>query len=100
MLPPGGQQQQQQQQQSQNAQDAEQLGELQKLIINATWKLIRREIAAEVTPVFKEDVTVILESQQTAIDQTAQLGERISDSESQQHLHNNRNIVFIYIERL
>ncbi len=38
---------QQQQQQNGNAQQAEKLAELQKEIINATWKLIRRETGAE-----------------------------------------------------
>src|SRR5690606_10204383 len=47
--PPGGEQQQQRQQnqqqgQGQNAKDAQELAKLQKDIINATWKLIRREI--------------------------------------------------------
>ena len=84
--PPAGQQQGQQPQQSQNARDAEQLAELQKQIINATWKLIRRETAEAVTPVFAEDVAVIVESQQTAIDQVQQLAQQLSDSESQQHM--------------
>ncbi len=39
--PPGGQQQQQQQ--SQNGQQAEELAELQKEIINATWRVVRDE---------------------------------------------------------
>ncbi len=50
------QQQQQQQQGSQNAQQAEELAELQKQIINATWKVIRREIAAKPTRPVRADV--------------------------------------------
>ncbi len=42
----------QQQQQQGNAQQAEQLAELQKQIVNATWKLIRRETASTPTEPF------------------------------------------------
>lgn len=87
---PGGEQQQQQQQQqgeqSQAAQDAEQLAELQKQIINATWRLIRRETTSTVTPVFAEDVTTIVESQQSAADQAAEMGQDVQDDESQEYL--------------
>ena len=43
---------QQQQGQSGNQQEAEELAELQKQIINATWKLVRRENAAKPTAEF------------------------------------------------
>jgi hypothetical protein len=56
--PPGGQQQGQQGQ-GQNAQQAQQLGELQKQIINATWKVIRREIGSKLTDSFASDVEQI-----------------------------------------
>lgn len=85
---PGGQQQQQQQQQgqqqSQNAADAEQLAELQKQIINATWGLIRREVAVSVSPEYAEDVSVIVESQQAASAQLQELAQELEDRESQQ----------------
>lgn len=81
------QQQQQQQQQSQNAQDATQLAELQKQIINATWKLIRRETAPEVTEAFNDDISVIVESQQAASEKLQELGENLQDAESKTHLN-------------
>ncbi|HEY2414250.1 MAG TPA: hypothetical protein VGI40_18545, partial [Pirellulaceae bacterium] len=56
--PPGGQQQQQQNQ-SPNAMQAQQLAELQKEIINATWKVIRREIGSKLTAPFADDVEQI-----------------------------------------
>ena len=83
---PGGQQQQQQQQQNQspNAQDAEQLAEAQKQIINATWNVLRR--GDDDTEKFKQDVSVILEGQQAVIEQAAELGNNLRDEESKQHL--------------
>lgn len=83
---PAGQQQQQQQQgqESQNAQDAEQLAELQKQIINATWNLIRREVDTEVTPEFDEDVSTIVQSQQSAAEQLRELSQEVQDSDSLQ----------------
>lgn len=85
--PPGGQQQQQQQnQQSPNARDAEQLAELQKQIINATWRVIRREVGETVTPMFEGDLSTIVESQQTASEQLQELGRNLQDPESRKHL--------------
>lgn len=85
----GGQQQQQQQQgqqgQSQNEADAEQLGELQKQIVNATWNLIRRETNAQLSPAFDDDVTVLVESQQAASTQLQQLSQQLQDEESKRH---------------
>ncbi len=82
--PPRGAQQQQQQQQGQgqNAQQAQELAKLQKEIINATWKVIRREIGSTLTPAFAPDVEQIALSQQTAIDQATALGERLQDEKS------------------
>lgn len=61
------QQQQQQQSQQQQQQNAE-LRQLQKEIINATWKLIRRETDESPSDLFDRDVGVIQESQQSAIE--------------------------------
>ena len=86
---PGGQQQQQQPQQqgqqSANESDAEQLAELQKQIVNATWNLIRREFRATVTPQFEDDISVIIESQQAASSQLQELMKNLEDGESQRH---------------
>jgi hypothetical protein len=85
--PPGGEQQRQQQQQQQaggeNAQAAEKLGELQKQIINATWKLIRRETGEQPTEPFADDVQLIYESQASALEQAQELIEKLEDPQSQ-----------------
>lgn len=89
--PPGGQQQQQQQQQqqgSQNAQQAQQLAELQKEVINATWKIIRRETGETRTATFATDVRLLAESQGTAMQQANALGEQLQDDQSKAHLTN------------
>ncbi|PQO28851.1 hypothetical protein [Blastopirellula marina] len=86
--PPDGSQQQQQQQQQQggqNAQQAQQLAELQKQIINATWKIIRRETRAEPTDTFADDVTLIAQSQVDALTQLAELEQNLQDVESIEH---------------
>ena len=83
--PPGGQQQQQQGQ-GQNAQQAQQLAQLQKQIINATWKVIRREIGEQLTDAFGNDVEEIVKSQETALEQAAALAGRVQDAESQEHV--------------
>ncbi|HMO93925.1 MAG TPA: hypothetical protein PKD64_17200, partial [Pirellulaceae bacterium] len=86
--PPGGQQPQRQNQPqagegSQNAQQAEQLTELQKQIINATWRVLRNETAASVSTRFSDDVRTIIESQGSAQDQLATLMEQLTDPASQ-----------------
>ena len=80
------QQQQQQQQGSQNAQQAEQLAELQKQIINATWKLIRREVLTKPSAKFTADTKLIAESQASAKEQAAALGEQLQDPRSKAYL--------------
>ncbi len=80
------QQQQQQQQGSQNAREAERLAELQKQVINATWKVIRRETRDEPTETFAEDVQLLLESQLSALEQTTTLEENLQDEQSLVHV--------------
>jgi len=80
--PPGGQQQQQQQQQSQNGQQAQELAELQKEIINATWRVIRDQRPGKQTSTFVDDVGVIEESQATALQQLEELAGEIQDERS------------------
>ena len=84
--PPGGQQQQQQQGQGQNAQQAQQLAQLQKQIINATWKVIRRKIGGKLSQSFASDVEQIVQSQETALEQATALAGRVQDAESQEHV--------------
>ena len=83
--PPGGQQQQRQQGQSQNAMQAQQLAQLQKEIINATWKVIRREIGSKLTEPFASDVEQIQLSQGSALEQATALVEKLQDPQSQEH---------------
>ena len=80
------QQQQQQQQQSQNGQQAEQLAELQKQIIAGTWNLIRRETGATISSKYLDDVKLLLDSQETAMQQLEELAENVSDDESQGYI--------------
>jgi hypothetical protein len=85
--PPGGQQQQQQQQQgSQSAQAAQQLAQLQKEIMNATWKLIRREIGEQPTKALADDAGEVAKSQNEAHEKAAELAETLQDSASLEHL--------------
>ncbi len=79
------QQQQQQQQGQGTSQQAEELAELQKQIINATWALIRRETANQPTPSFVDDVNVLIESQQQAQGQLEELSSELTDQESIEH---------------
>ncbi len=83
--PPGGQQQQQQQQ-NQNAQKAEELAELQKQIINATWTVIRQERGDQRTPEFVDNVTLLKESQIDALAQLEELAGEIEDARSLQFI--------------
>jgi hypothetical protein len=79
--PPGGSSQSEGQQ-GENAQQAEKLAELQKQIINGTWTLMRREIGSKPTAKFAEDAKTLQESQHSAIEQAAQLAERLRDAGS------------------
>lgn len=85
---PTGEQMRQMQQQAggQNAQQAEQLANLQKQIINATWKLIRRETSAVPSPKFGSDLKLVQESQTSAKEQADELGENLQDPRSRAYL--------------
>jgi len=69
-----------------NGQESERLAELQKQIINGTWKLIRRETGSRPSEKFIEESKVLLESQRAAIEQAAQLSGRLRDAASKSHL--------------
>jgi hypothetical protein len=83
--PPGGESQQQQQQAGENAQQAEKLAELQKEIINATWKLIRRETAEKPSAAFADDAKLIHQSQGSALEQATALAGKLQDIQSKRH---------------
>jgi hypothetical protein len=72
--------------QEDNARASDQLAELQKEIINGTWKLIRRESAAKPTTQLAEDGKVLEESQHTAIDKAGEMAGRLRDPGSKANL--------------
>jgi hypothetical protein len=72
--------------QNQNAQDAGRLAELQKQIVAATWKLIRRETRPQPTRDFAADSKTLHDSQKAVIEQAAPLGERLRDATSRANL--------------
>jgi hypothetical protein len=85
--PAGGSAQDEQQESGQNnARDSDQLAELQKEIINGTWKLVRRETAAKPTDKLAEDGKVLKEAQQSAIEKADQLAEQLQDAASKASL--------------
>lgn len=100
--PPGGQQQQQQQQQQggKNAQQAEKLAELQKQIITATWNIIRRETKSDVSKSFAEDTQLLIESQQQALEQLAELVEKLKDGASKKYAQQAAEAMTSAAERL
>lgn len=71
--------------QRQNAQQAEELAELQKQILNATWKVIRRETGSRPSDAFAADVEQIGLSQAAALEQAGALFTRLQDPQSQEH---------------
>jgi len=81
---PTAQQMQQQQQgpPGAGAQQASQLADLQKEIMAATWKLIRRETLSSVSQNFNSDVEVISQSQQTALDQLQEVEAEFQEAKS------------------
>jgi hypothetical protein len=82
--PPGGEPQEQEP--SEAAQKAEELAELQKQIINGTWKVIRRETKDSPSSNFAEDTKLLAESQADAMAQVEELAAELSDAQSQQHV--------------
>ena len=69
-------------QSGQNAQQAGQLAELQKQIINATWKLIRRSASEGWNTELVDDLATVLDSQQSLIDQVVMLRQMIQDPQA------------------
>lgn len=82
--PPGGAQSPRSGQ-GQNAQQAQELAELQKQIINATWKVLRRETGSRPSDAFGSDVEQIRLSQAAALEQAGALLTRLQDPQSQEH---------------
>ena len=84
--PSGGRSANEDQGEGGNGQESERLADLQKEIINGTWKLIRRETGSKPSEKFVEDSKLLLESQHSAIEQAAQLSGRLRDATSKGHL--------------
>jgi hypothetical protein len=84
--PPAGSAENEQEGQEDNARSADQLADVQKEIINGTWKLIRRESAAKPSAKLAEDGKVLDQSQRSAIEKAAQLAQRIGDAASKASL--------------
>jgi hypothetical protein len=78
--PQDGQQQQQQQQGEQSGSPATQLAELQKQIINATWKLIREESGRKTSKSYGTNAALVLESQEQARTQADEIPVRPNDA--------------------
>lgn len=76
----------QQQGQQGNAQAADQLAEMQKQIVNATWTLIRREAGPAPSARFAEDAGVLRQSQQAVIEQAGALAEKLRSPASVENL--------------
>ncbi|QDU50014.1 DUF4175 family protein [Gimesia panareensis] len=65
-----------------NAQQAEKLAEQQKQIINATWKVIRREIQPTVSEQFDPDLETLAQAQQSLVAALLKLSEKIKSQKS------------------
>jgi hypothetical protein len=84
--PPSGSAENEEEGEQGNARSAEELAEVQKEIINATWKLIRRETRTKPSDKLAEDGKVLQDSQHSAIEKAAQLAERLQDASSKASL--------------
>ncbi len=65
-----------------NAQKAEKLAEQQKQIINATWKIIRREIKQTVSSEFVEDLNTLQQAQQALVTELIKLASKVKSQKS------------------
>ena len=59
--------------------ETQKLAELQKQIINATWKLEREHSGKDASDAYKSDATVVLDSQAQALTQAEAMQERVTD---------------------
>ena len=70
------------------ANETTKLAELQKQIINATWKLEREHSGKEASDAYKADATVVLDSQAKALEQAEAMKERVTDPRIQPLVEN------------
>jgi hypothetical protein len=82
------QEQQQQQQGSESGQQAEELAELQKKILSATWNLLRGipKSSTDAPQSIQEQLPILLESQNQALEQTEALKEQLQAPNAAQDL--------------
>lgn len=69
---------------SESAKKAEEMAELQKQIINGTWKVMRRETKETPSSNFAEDTKLLAESQADGMAQVEELAAELNDARSQQ----------------
>ncbi len=80
---PGDQANQGRQQGGQQGNPPEQLTDLEKDIVTATWNIRRRETAAKPSDKYKDDIGVVRDAQQQALEQLRTMRERSDDPRSQ-----------------
>jgi hypothetical protein len=91
--PPSGQSQP-------SSSDTDKLAELQKQVISATWKLLRRETEKQPTADFAKDAAVLVEGQQEAIALADELAEKLKTPESRRYLEAARKKMQAAVEQL
>ena len=67
-------------------QEAGELAELQKEIINATWRVIRQEVGNEPTEAFDANVGLLVESQTTALEMLTEMESKVRDPKSREYV--------------
>jgi hypothetical protein len=73
-------------QSSPQAQQADEIAELQKKIMSGTWNVIRSQKSPQLSQKSADDVEVLSDSQSEAIEMAAKLEEKIQDAQSRKHL--------------
>jgi len=77
--------------QGQNSQEAQQLADLQKEIINATWRVIREEVSEDRSKEFDKNIRLLIESQTAALETLNALSEKVRDEKSKLLIETVRN---------
>ncbi len=101
--PDAGSRQSQQQQQQQGGgagAQAEELAELQKQIINATWKIMRRELGPTRSAEFSSDVESVLSGQRDAVVQLTDLATQVEDEQSAEFVKQANQAMATSLEQL
>jgi hypothetical protein len=98
--PPGGEQAQQSQMNSQAGQQAEQLGELQKQIIAATWNVLRSTTPKKDADTLVADIGQIKQSQTDALEQLDALAQEVQDPKAAEYVDAIRKSMEQAIEEL